>query len=54
MVNWGWWFWLSEKIPNEHSTKEITFRVEFDTVRRIRHMFVVFMTAPRSIKIEST
>ena len=41
-----WWFWMSEKIPNDKSQKEITFRWQFDDLRRVKYLFVTFMTTP--------
>ena len=43
---WMWWYWLSERIPSEKQMKEITFRLEFDTTKRLRYLAILFMTAP--------
>jgi len=53
-TNWMWWFWLSEKVPTDHQMKEITYRLEFDTVKRLRYIAVLFMTAPKDVRLEST
>ncbi len=34
--------------------KEIVFRLEFDTVKRVRVFQALFMTPPRSIRLESS
>jgi hypothetical protein len=49
-----WWFWLSEKIPTDHQMKEITFRLEFETIKRLRYTSILFMTAPKEVRLEST
>jgi len=38
---------MSEKIPNDKSQKEITFRWQFDDLRRVKFLSVTFMTTPR-------
>ena len=49
-----WWNWMSERIPIEEQMKEITFRLEYDTTRRLRNLQVVFRTPPKAVRIEST
>lgn len=34
--------------------KEITFRLEFDTIKRLRYTSILFMTAPKEVRLEST
>ena len=51
---WMWWYWLSERIPVDHQMKEVTFRLEFETTKRVRFLSVLFLTAPQSVRIEST
>jgi len=34
--------------------KEIVFKLEFESVKRVRVLQVLFMTPPRSVRIEST
>ena len=40
------WFWLSEKLSEEGKMKEITFRLEFDVIRRIKYHSLLFMATP--------
>jgi len=49
-----WWSWMSERIPIEEQMKEITFRLEYDTTRRLRNLQVVFRTPPKAVRVEST
>ena len=44
---WFWWYWMSEKIPDNKRQKEITFRWEMDDLRRVKYWFVTFMTTPK-------
>jgi hypothetical protein len=53
-TRWWWWFWFSEKIPYEVQQKEMSFRMEFDTVSRLRFIAVLFMIPPREVKMESS
>jgi len=46
------WFWLSEKLNEEGKMKEITWRSEFDVVRRLKYHSYLFMATPDYIKIE--
>jgi hypothetical protein len=40
------WFWLSEKLSEEGKMKEITFRLEFDVIRRVKYHSLLFMATP--------
>ena len=44
--NKGNWFWLSEKLQDGDIFKEITFKGEFSTIRRIKMHSIVFITIP--------
>jgi len=40
------WAWLSEKLSDKSQDTTITFKLEFDFLRRIKLHNIVFMTMP--------
>jgi hypothetical protein len=46
------WFWMSEKMTEEGKMKPITFRLEFDVIRRVKFHSLLFMAVPDEVKIE--
>jgi len=45
------WAWMSEKLSNEGQAAVVTFRVEFDFLRRLRFHNLLFMTMPDMVQI---
>jgi len=43
---------MSEKLNEGGNGKEITFKLEFDVVRRVKFHSLLFMAVPDEIKIE--
>ena len=46
--------WLSEKLNNDAQNAVVTFKTEFDTIRRVKFHMILFMTMPDNVKIEMT
>lgn len=44
--------WLSEKLNNDAQDAVVTFKTEFDTIRRVKFHMILFMTMPDNVKIE--
>ena len=43
---------MSEKLSNMGLNKEIIFKAEFNSVRRIKKHSIVFLATPNQVKIE--
>lgn len=43
---------MSEKLNDGGTGKEITFRLEFDVIRRVKFHSLLFMAVPDETKIE--
>ena len=50
--NKGNWYWMSEKLQNTAIFKEVTFKGEFDMIKRLKRHSIVFMATPFKVKIE--
>lgn len=48
------WAWMSEELPKANMMKEITYRMSFDQIVRIRRLDVTYMITPQKYKFEVT